>query len=193
MDMMKKINKKLLTAAIFATLLSANASAADGTINFVGKVTASACATLVGAGPTGGSMELPATVTLPNVTSSTLNEAVGTYAGHTRFSIYLEDCEATAGLDNVRAIFTTATPAAGDSHVMGNTAPGGAQDVAIAILKTDGTEIDLNSGPDTDDGEPLPVVSGPVTLNYQAAYRSLTTTVTAGDVTGTANYIISYF
>ena len=174
MDMMKKINKKLLTAAIFATLLSANASAADGTINFVVKVTASACATLVGAGPTGGSMELPATVTLPNVTSSTLNEAVGTYAGHTRFSIYLEDCEATAGLDNVRAIFTTGSPAAGDSHVMGNTAPGGAQDVAIAILKTDGTEIDLNSGPDTDDGEPLPVVSGPVTLNYQAAYRSLT-------------------
>ena len=193
MDMMKKINKKLLTAAIFATLLSANASAADGTINFVGKVTASACATLVGAGPTGGSMELPATVTLPNVTSTTLNEAVGTYAGHTPFSISLQGCEATVGLENVRAIFTTTAPAAGDSHVMGNTTAGGAENVAIAILKTNGTEIDLNSGPSIDDGEPLPVVSGSVTLNYQAAYRSLTTGVTAGDVTGTANYIISYF
>lgn len=191
--MTTKINKKLLTAAIFATLVSANVSAADGTINFTGNVTASACATLVGAGPTGSTMGLPATVALPNVTTTTLNTAVGTYAGHTPFSISLQGCEATVALENVRAIFTTGTPAAGDSHVMGNTTAGGAQNVAIAILKTNGAEIDLNGGPDTDGGAPLPAASGPVTLNYQAAYRSLTTGVTAGGVTGTANYIISYF
>ena len=193
MNITTTMKKTLLTTAIFTALLSANASAADGTINFTGNVTASACTTIVGAGPSGGSMGNPATVALPNVTTTTLNAAVGTYAGHTPFSISLTGCESTAALQNVRAIFTTASPASGDNYVMGNTAAGGAQNVAVAILSTGGTPVDLNSGPSTDAGLPLPATSGPVTLNYQAAYKSLTTGVTAGAVAGTADYIISYF
>ena len=111
MNITTAMKKTLLTTAIFTALLSANASAADGTINFTGNVTASACTTIVGAGPSGGSMGNPATVALPNVTTTTLNAAVGTYAGHTPFSISLTGCEATAALQNVRAIFTTASPA----------------------------------------------------------------------------------
>lgn len=187
------VNKSLLAASLCMTLFSLDAAAADGTINFTGNVTTSACTTIVGAGTTGGAMSNPATVALPNVTDTTLNAAVGTYAGHTPFSISLTGCEATAALQNVRAIFTTPSPASGDNFVMGNTAAGGAQNVAVAILSSGGSQIDLNGGPNTDTGQALPASSGPVTLNYQAAYKSLTTGVTAGAVAGTAEYIISYF
>lgn len=187
------VNKSLLAASLCMTLFSLDAAAADGTINFTGNVTTSACTTIVGAGPTGGAMSNPATVALPNVTDTTLNAAVGTYAGHTPFSISLTGCEATAALQNVRAIFTTPSPASGDNFVMGNTAAGGAQNVAVAILSSGGSQIDLNGGPNTDTGLALPASSGPVTFNYQAAYKSLTTGVTAGAVAGTAEYIISYF
>lgn len=193
MNMKNVMNKSLLASSVFTVLFSLNAVAADGTINFTGNVTSSACTTIVGAGPTGGAMSNPATVALPNVTDTTLNAAVGTYAGHTPFSISLTGCEATAALQNVRAIFTTPSPASGDNFVMGNTAVSGAQNVAVAILSSGGSQIDLNGGPNVDAGQALPVTSGPVTLNYQAAYKSLTTGVTAGAVAGTAEYIISYF
>ncbi|QFG76787.1 hypothetical protein DMB90_13185 [Raoultella planticola] len=102
--------------------LSANANAADGTINFQGTVTSSACTTIVGAAPAGGTAGSTTTVNLPPVSADTLNALVGTYAGHTAFTIQLTGCQAAGSLNSVRATFSTASPAAGDNTVMGNTA-----------------------------------------------------------------------
>ena len=188
--------KAIISAFVIVGGLSANANAADGTINFNGTVTASACTTLVGAAPAGGSAGLTATVNLPPVSADTLNAAAGTYAGHTAFTIQLTGCQAAGSLNSVRATFSTASPAAGDNTVMGNTAPSGAADVAVAILTAQSMPIYLNGGTLLDPGATLPAVAGapgPITLNYLAAYKSLSTAVTPGPVTGVADYVISYF
>lgn len=188
--------KAIISAFVIVGGLSANANAADGTINFNGTVTASACSALVGAAPAGGSASTTATVNLPPVSADTLNVAAGTLAGHTAFTIQLTGCQAAGSLNSVRATFSTASPAAGDNTVMGNTAPSGAADVAVAILTAQSTPIHLNGGTLLDPGATLPAVAGapgPITLNYLAAYKSLSTAVTPGPVTGVADYVISYF
>ena len=188
--------KAIISAFVIVGGLSANANAADGTINFNGTVTASACTTLVGAAPAGGTAGSTTTVNLPPVSADTLNAAAGTYAGHTAFTIQLTGCQAAGSLNSVRATFSTASPAAGDNTVMGNTAPSGAADVAVAILTAQSTPIHLNGGTLLDPGAALPAAAGapgPITLNYLAAYKSLSTTVTPGPVTGVADYVISYF
>ena len=186
--------KALISAFVIVGGLSANANAADGTINFQGTVTSSACTTIVGAAPAGGTAGSTTTVNLPPVSADTLNALAGTYAGHTAFTIQLTGCQAAGSLNSVRATFSTASPAAGDNTVMGNTAPSGAADVAVAILTAQSAPVHLNGGTLLDPGAALPpAAAGPVTLNYLAAYKSLSTAVTPGPVTGIADYVISYF
>lgn len=195
-----KLNKSLLALTAALALGSTAVHAADGTITFNGVVTASACTAItnvtadsVVAGPT----PISAVLTLPSVTATTLNAGAGTYAGQTPFSINLSNCEATAALNNVRAVFTSSSSPASDAHVMKNvasTSPAG--DVAIAIMQPNGiTQIDLNSGPAKDPGMLLPAIGSPgnLTLNYKAAYKSLSTSVTPGNVQGVADFVISYF
>lgn len=193
-----KMQKYLLATAVTLALGSTAVQAADGTITFNGTVTASACTAI--ASVTADSVEtgspISATLTLPPVTEETLKANAGTYAGQTPFSIQLTGCEATAALNNVRALFTTAN-ATPDGYAMANTAASpAAGDVAVAIMRTDGTtQIDLNGGPNGDQGVALPIGGspGPVTLNYLAAYKSLSNNVTPGNVTGVADFVISYF
>lgn len=192
--MKKVLLKTLISTSVILGGLSVQAMAADGTITFTGNVTASACTTIVGAAPAGGTPGSTATVNLPPVSADTLSTAAGTYAGQTSFTIQLTGCQAAGALNSVRATFTTATPAAGDNTVMGNTAPSGADDVAVAILTPSSTPVHLNGGTLVDPGQALPSgAAGPVTLNYVAAYKSLSTSVTPGAVTGVADYVISYF
>lgn len=185
--------KTTLVAAL-AALSCGAAQAADGTITFNGLVTNSACTAIASITGTVGT-PASATLTLPNVTASSLNAAAGTLAGVTPFSIDLTGCIATATLGNVRALFTTSSEVNG---AIANTAAApSAANVAIAILQPNGTtQIDVNGGTARDPGAVLPVITGtpgPVTLNYKAAYKSLSTGVTAGNVTGVADYVISYY
>lgn len=195
-----KLNKYILASVIAAAFSSTTVQAADGTITFNGTVTDSACtaiASVTADAVANGPTPISATLTLPPVTATTLNAAASTYAGQTPFSIQLTGCEAATGLNNVRALFTTASSPAGDAHVMANTAvvtP--AANVAVAIMQQNGTtQIDLNGGTATDSGAALPPTGTPgaLTLNYKAAYKSLSTGVTAGNVTGVADFVISYF
>lgn len=193
-----KMQKYLLATAVTLALGSTAVQAADGTITFNGTVTASACTAIasVTADSVATGTPISATLTLPPVTDETLKANAGTYAGQTPFSIQLTGCEATVALNNVRALFTTAN-ATSDGYAMANTATiSPASDVAVAIMQTDGTsQIDLNGGPNRDPGAALPTAGsqGPVTLNYLAAYKSLSTAVTPGNVTGAADFVISYF
>ncbi|WP_159566157.1 fimbrial protein [Budvicia diplopodorum] len=194
-----KFNKYLLASVVATALSSAGVQAADGTITFNGLVTSSACTSVasVTADSVVTGAPISATLRLPNVTTTTLNAAVGTYAEPTPFSIRLTGCEATTALNNVRTRFISANFPDDDTNVMANTATlTPATNVAIAILRQNGTsQIDLNNGTNEDPGLPLPQIgsSGDVTLNYKAAYKSLTTGVTAGNVTGVADFTISYF
>lgn len=196
-----KLTKYLLASAITAAQGSTAVQAADGTITFNGTVTNSACtaiASVTADATVNGTPGSPinATLTLPPVTTDTLNAAAGTYAGQTPFSIQLTGCAAITGLNNVRTLFTTASSPASDAHVMANTAVATpATNVAVAIMQQNGvTQIDLNGGTNPDPGLALPVgTPGPLTLNYKAAYKSLSTGVTAGNVTGVADFVISYF
>ncbi|QIU88423.1 fimbrial protein [Yokenella regensburgei] len=192
----KCLFKALISASVILTGLSANVIAADGTITFQGTVTSSACTTIIGATPAGGTASTTTIVNLPPVSADTLNATAGTYAGQTAFSIQLTGCKAAGSLSSVRATFTTARPAVGDNTVMSNTAPSGAGNVAVAILTPQSVPIHLNGGTLIDPGETLPDAggaAGPVTLNYVAAYKSLSTSVSPGPVTGIADYVISYF
>ncbi|MBK5142613.1 type 1 fimbrial protein [Budviciaceae bacterium BWR-B9] len=197
-----KLNKYLLATVVATALSSAAVQAADGTITFNGTVTDSACTAIasVTADTVATGTPISATLTLPPVTTTTLNAATGTYAGQTPFSIQLTGCEAATGLSNVRALFTTSNTPSGDAHVMANTAATTpATNVAVAIMQQNGTtQIDLNGGMGgtaTDPGAALPVAGspGPLNLHYKAAYKSLNQSVTAGNVTGVADFVISYF
>lgn len=192
-----ELKKYLLTGVATLILGSSMANAADGTITFNGLVTASACTAITGVSANGAAPSTNATVTLPNVTASTLNSAaLGSYAGQTAFNIQLTGCQAAGTLNSVRAGFSTANTPAGDNYVMGNTAPSGSADVAVAILTPGGVQIDLNGGTKLDPGAALPLsggAAGPVVMNYMAAYKVLSNTITAGPVTGVADYVISYY
>ncbi|MBW5406063.1 fimbrial protein [Morganella morganii] len=192
---------KYILASVIATAFAGSvANAADGTITFNGTVTDSACtaiASVTADSMVNGPAPVSATLTLPPVTATTLNASAGVYVGQTPFSIQLTGCEAATNLNNVRALFTTSNTPSGDAHVMANTATTTpAANVGVAILQQNGTtQIDLNGGSSKDPGMTLPATgnSGPVTLNYKAAYKSLAGGVTAGNVTGVADFVISYF
>ncbi|MFH2256075.1 fimbrial protein [Enterobacter sp. KE9933] len=189
-----KLRSFVSSAIVASTLLSSAAMAADGTITFTGLVTASACTAVAGVS-TGGAPSKSATIVLPNV-STTAFSGLGDYTGYTQFNIQLTGCQAASGLNNVRALFDSANTALaqGDGNVMANTAPSGAANVGVAILTPGMVQIDLNGGTSKDPGDTLPATSGNVTLNYLAAYKALAATgITAGPVTGVANYTISYF
>lgn len=192
-----KTNRLVLAALVSSALLSTNALASDGTIKFTGSITASACTTVVGAASAGSAANTTATVALPSVPTTALPTAGG-FAGHTAFNIQLTGCQATAALTNVRALFTTATAEPSDVYVMKNTAAvDPAANVGVAILTPAGAAIDLNGGSNVDPGVALPPVGGtpgPITMNYQAAYKALTTgAVGAGAVLANAEYTISYY
>lgn len=191
-----KLQRLLAPVAVASALFSAGAMAADGTINFNGNITASACS-VAGARQTGSgdSVNTQATVTLPNVSIGSL-DAVGIYAGHTPFSIYLTNCEATGTLNNVRTMFTTTNPApAPDSGSMANIATASpATGIGVSILNSSFSQIDMNGINNVDTPRPLPVAGSPAAmqLDYIAAYRVLALPVTAGAVIAQASYTLTY-
>lgn len=136
-----KFSKYLLASAVITALGSTAVQAADGTITFNGTVTASACTTLAGVSVGGGAPAINQTINLPAVPAQALNVASGTYLGHTAFKISLTGCAAAGSLSNVRAIFDTPFAPATDAYVAGNTAPSGADDVAVAILTPGGRRL----------------------------------------------------
>lgn len=188
-----KLNRILASVAVASTLFSAGAMAADGTITFSGNVTASACTTLTGVSVAGGTAAVNQTINLPTVPVPALNVASGTYLGHTAFKISLTGCASSSALSNVRAIFDTPFAPASDASVAGNTAPSGATDVSVAILTPAGVQVDMNGGSAIAPGYTLPSSAGAIDMDFVAVYKSLSTNVSAGPVTGTANYTISYF
>ena len=169
----------LLVAAAVAGLASiAPAFAADGTINFTGKVTTTACAVTT----TSGSIA----VGLPTVAAAAL--PAGATAGQQPFAISLTACPANT---TVSTYFEPGPNVDTSTGNLKNTNAAGPANVQIALYNGDLTKINLNAGPGPQNSKSA-VISGSGALNYYAAYTAIGTAATAGDVTTSVVFTMQY-
>ncbi|MFY3152448.1 fimbrial protein [Achromobacter xylosoxidans] len=175
------------TKLIFALTLSACAflpqvaAAADGTIQFNGRITAQTCTINGGSGR-------DFTVTLPTVSASSLSAADAT-AGNTRFQIALTNCTPQAG--NVRAFFehVAGTNPSGDLNIA--TGNGNAANVRIRLLNANGSRIVVGAPEPLQNSQSTALSEGAATLVYAAQYVA-TGQATAGAATASVQYTIAY-
>ena len=134
----------------------------------------------------------PTVVTLPPVATSTLT-AIGTTAGQTPFNVQLS-CQ-TAGV-SLSLTLSTSNPQAGTTGVIAPTVGAGyAQNVGVQVL-TRGTGCNANGTPaavtfDTPIGEGA-TPGGTCNLPFAAQYYQTASPATAGNVTATATYTLTY-
>ena len=134
----------------------------------------------------------PTVVTLPPVATSTFT-AVGTTAGQTPFNVQLS-CR-TAGV-SISVTLSTSSPQAGATGVIApTTGTGYAQNVGVQVL-TRGTSCNASGAPaavtfGTPIGEGA-TPSGVCNLPFAAQYYETASPTTAGNVTATATYTLTY-
>lgn len=134
----------------------------------------------------------PTVVTLPPVVTSTFT-AVGATAGQTPFNIQL-NCQ-TAGV-SISVALSTSNPQAGATGVIAPTAGAAyAQNVGVQIL-TRGTSCNASGTPAAVTfGAPIgegATPSGACNLPFAAQYYETASPATAGNVTATATYTLTY-
>ncbi|CAE6871110.1 Major fimbrial subunit SMF-1 [Paraburkholderia aspalathi] len=183
--MKHKLQVALVAGISAATLFSA-AHAADGTITFTGRISASTC-TIAG---DGGSASF--TVALPTVSASTLS-STGKTAGRTPFTIVLSGCSPTTG--TVHTFFESgATTDTASGRLNLSAAAAGstnATNVQIQLLNSDASIISAGSADSTQNSLSASIASGSATLRYFAQYYA-TGAATAGGANTLVTYTMSY-
>lgn len=172
---MKKILLSVTAAAI--ALATVNAQAANGTVNFTGKIVQSTCviassdkdkAVFIGKYPT------------------TAFSGINSVTASKGFSISLENCE--AGSYSLRF---DGPAAAGNNDLLA--VNGGATGVGIEILDVNEKVVPLNQSAGS---TTLPVqavdAAGKTTFNLKARYKATAATVGAGDANATSSVTIEY-
>jgi major type 1 subunit fimbrin (pilin) len=178
------MKKSLISLAALAVLSASvmQAQAADGTINFNGKVQDVTCTIKInGAGTGDGS------ITLPSVSKSSL-AGVGTTGGDTNFTIDLSGCTGSevSGNPGVAVYFEPGANvnAQGRLKNIGS----GAQEVDLAIFRN-GSPLQLGSAPAT----AFTNISGAgATMPFTVKYHSNSATPSAGEVKSSVTYSIVY-
>lgn len=170
--------KKLILATLVLGATQA-VSAADGTVNFTGKIVDTTCAV--------NSDSQTLNVTLPTVSKTALSTANNT-AGLTLFSIQLDNCN-----QKVRAYFEP-TPGKVDytSGRVINTDLTTGDSVEIELLDSNGTtslQISENDGNQRAEFQDISTTNNK--LRYFARYHAKKTAV-AGNVTGSVDYTVVY-
>lgn len=175
---------KLLSAMIAAGVIaiSQNALAADGTITFIGSITAQTC-TINGNG--GGSKDF--TVTLPTVSSSALASA-GQTAGRTPFNIALTNCTPNSG--NVHTFFEAGATTDGTTGNLTLNA-GGATNVQLGLLNSDASAIKAGFADAAQSSKSVAITAGSATLSYYVQYVA-TGPATAGAANSSVLYTLAY-
>lgn len=169
------MKKNLIAVALLAA--SGFANAADGTLNFTGSVTDTAC-TVTPASAT-------QTVALGQVNSKTLATA-GASAGATTFSITVSSCPAAAVSAKVK--FGGAVNAANPALLALTPGGGVATGVGIGLYESDNTTL-ITLGSESASKALSSTV--PTTLNYIAKYVA-TGTAVAGTANATSDFTIIY-
>lgn len=126
----------------------------------------------------------PTVVILPTVFSSNFG-SLGSTAGQTPFNVQL-NCSASSPLS---ITLSPSSPAyAGASGVLTNTTGGGyAQNVGVQILDKNGNPISFGTAISVG-----PTINGAFNIPLQARYYQTGTPVSAGQVTATATYTLTY-
>lgn len=170
--------KRNIIALSLLALISAGAQAADGTINFTGKITDQTCD--IGAG--GGA---PIAVSMGNIGADQF-KAKGDTALPTEFLISLKSCP---GVPSVSVKFD-GTANAGDDSIIDLTAGSdAAEGIGLQIQEVDGTPIKLLSK-----SKAVPINAGNAEAKFRAVYISTADAadITAGDANATASFDIIY-
>ena len=167
-----------LAAALAATAFAPTAQAANsGTITFSGKVLADTCVISVNGGNT---------VVLPTVMTGAFGAAVGNTAGTTpSFSIALSGCDNNT---------TSAQMAFNGANIDGltgnlkNTAASGSN-VQVQLLDSSNNVINTSTGTNAPS---IAVSSGAGSTSLKAQYISTSTTTTAGLVSSSVGFTLTY-
>lgn len=178
------MSKSFLFAALIASFsiaalapLSAQA-ASTGTINFTGKVLADTCVINVNGSASN-------TVALPTVMTAAFGSTVGTTAGATPFTISLTGCDTNT---------STAQMAFGGTNVDSTTgnlknATSGGSNVQIQLLNSSSAAINTSTQANA---PTIAVTSGTGSASLTAQYISTATATTAGLVTSSVGFTLTY-
>lgn len=176
------MNKILLSAALVAVMAASafapTAQAANsGTINFTGKVLADTCTISVNGG---------STVTLPTVMTGAFAASVGSVAGTTpAFSIALSGCDNNT--TSAKMAFNGANIDTTTGNLQ-NTAASGAN-VQVQLLDSSGAVINTSTQANA---PTIAVSSGNGSTSLKAQYISTATATTAGLVSSSVGFTLTY-
>ncbi|EPO1784649.1 fimbrial protein [Cronobacter turicensis] len=174
--------KKIVIAAgiVAATAMSgSSAMAFDGTVKFTGEIVDQACTVNIGTDNT-------LTVDMGKV-SKTAFTGVGTDASTTKFTIKLKDCP--AAVTSAKVKFDGAPDASDSSLLALDSASDAAKGVAIKLMTVDKEALPLHS---VNDYSYKLSSTEENNLDFYAAYRSTSATVTAGKANSVANFTVNY-
>jgi major type 1 subunit fimbrin (pilin) len=182
-----QVKKNLISAALAAAaafvVMAPSAYAADGTINFNGAITGTTCTITSGTGGVQG-------VTLPTVSASTLNGAVGKVNGLTAFQIQLSNCTPATGNVHAHWEATNIDPSTGNVQIAASSTATG---VEIQLMNTDGTVINAANDDSMQNSHSVAIqTDGSAMLPYAAQYYSTATAVGVGPLTAQVMYDLSY-
>ena len=166
--------KKNFAAAVIAMALvtSGSAYAADGTVEFTGKITETGC-----------------TITQPNIVvdfgtiAATSFKNVGDVAGAKGFEIEVSSCPATTATVRFDADFDSV-----NSNLFALGGASTASGVAIGLFDLDGDQII----PKQNSGEYTLKAGGNQVLSFTAKLESTAAPVKAGDIKSSADFTIVY-
>ncbi|MBR8653514.1 fimbrial protein [Achromobacter sp. Marseille-Q0513] len=172
-----------LTKAAVVVALAASAQAAlaaDGNVNFVGKIVDTPCSI----SPSSTNLTVP----LGTVSRSVLNGAVGNRSTPAKFTIDLLNCGATV---TGATVSFSGTPDATNANKLrigvGEVAGTFATGAAIEIADSSGTPINLGSP-----SASYPLAQGNNSLQFQASYISVLSSVTTGTGNAVAQFTVAY-
>lgn len=179
------MKKTLLSAAMIAgfgvaALASMSAQAAStGTINFTGTVLADTCAISVNGSAT-------STVALPTVMTAAFGSTVGTTAGATPFTIALTGCDPNTS--SAAMAFTAGSTIDGTTGNLKNATSGGSN-VEIQLLNSSSAAINTST---QTNAPSIGVTNGAGSTSLTARYISTATATTAGLVTSSVGFTLTY-
>lgn len=178
------MNKILLSTALIAAMAAAgfapNAQAASsGTINFTGKVLADTCVIKINNSASN-------VVALPTVMTAAFGGAAGNAAGTTPFTVDLTGCDTNTTSANMAF---TAGPSIDTTTGNLNNATVGGSNVEIQLLNSTNAVINTS----TQANAPvIAVTAGAGSAALKAQYVSTATATTAGLVTSSVGFTLTY-
>ncbi|MCP1107100.1 type 1 fimbrial protein [Serratia nevei] len=167
------MKKYVIASALACATLSISAIAADGVINFTGRIIDNTCVV----NPT-------LNVQMGDVAAAEFKN-VGEHAPAREFFLELKDCPASIKTASVQL------EGAADTHNkdLFQLASGGATGLALWILTTNGVKQDVVPGGTS---EAFSLTEGANLLSFAAAYKSTDKVVTAGDANASIQFSILY-